>query len=419
MSGRKQKGERKNLVTNEDSLLNPHNLTFKTHENSLKNNGNEDCSSSDQLLNEKQVKSCSPQGVLPQINGIKITQFDVEICSHLKEHCHAREVARKLSKPFSSVSYRIRRLEHAKLLFAHTGAYNTKTYEISDNLQPLLIHNEERSPAAEITAHGMSFTFPLISGTQPTSGTPYKMNNWTGYKYSGKDHTIRATTKSILVDINRDLGANTVNNLTLKYSELARSFAVQFSESHNIEVGSPTLTRNPHFTVPNSAIGKVYTDHIGCINGDGFHMDKSKSKGDLEMDLGMATAFDYAINDMPNLIGGLTASIGDLSESIGLMREDIAGLAGSIDIINNNVGFMDESLSSLSDTMHDLSESIDSRFASVQEHLMLLAVRQDNHLLNHQSAELKAKVEKLTKENKLLNALTSHEEEHSDSFMYG
>lgn len=67
------------------------------------------------------------------------------------------------------------------LLITHTGAYNTKTFEISENLGPLLIHNEEEAHVAGFTCHAMSFKFPIISGEQPTSHLAYQMKNWTGY----------------------------------------------------------------------------------------------------------------------------------------------------------------------------------------------------------------------------------------------
>ncbi|WP_305063856.1 winged helix-turn-helix domain-containing protein [Methanococcoides sp.] len=111
-------------------------------------------------------------GVVQKINGTKVTEYDVQICKHLNEHCSIREVARKLRKPHSGIIYRIDRLVKAGLLLAHAGAYNTKTFDISANLQPFLTYGEEVATVAVFTAHNMGFKFPLLSGNQPTSHLP-------------------------------------------------------------------------------------------------------------------------------------------------------------------------------------------------------------------------------------------------------
>jgi hypothetical protein len=172
MSGEKPKGVQKSLNTTEDSLNNIHDLGFKTHENSLKTDGKGVCSLGVQKLNKKEAKIRTPQGIVPEINGIKITEYDVQICKHLQDLSHIREIARRLSKPVSGIYYCIRRMEKANLLVAHTGAYNTKNYTISANLQDLLGYSEDKPSVAEITAHGMSFTFHILSGEQPISHLP-------------------------------------------------------------------------------------------------------------------------------------------------------------------------------------------------------------------------------------------------------
>ena len=97
------------------------------------------------------------------------------------------------------------------------------------------------------TTHNMRFKFPIVTGTQPKSKHPFQMNNWTGYKFINDDHTVVSTTKSIVIDINQDIGAGTIGDLILKYTEIAQTHANNFAQKHNLTLGEPQLYGNPHY----------------------------------------------------------------------------------------------------------------------------------------------------------------------------
>lgn len=172
MPGKKREVFKKTSNTPEENLNTPEELSFKTHTLPNKNGIGGDCSKGVQKLTKNEGKIRTPQGIVPEINGIKITELDISICKHLNDHCGVREVSRRLCKPVSGISYRVRRLEKAGLLEAHSGVYNTKNYTISANLQPLLTYGEAEPPVVPFTAHAMSFIFPIISGEQPISHLP-------------------------------------------------------------------------------------------------------------------------------------------------------------------------------------------------------------------------------------------------------
>ena len=110
---------------------------------------------------------------------------------------------------------------------------------------------------SQITAHNMAFRFPIISGDQPTSEKPVQMNYWTRYIFDCGSHQISTTPKSILININQDLGAGTIDDLKLKYTEIAQAHAQTFAKKHNLTLGTPKRYRKPHFTIPDTAISEM------------------------------------------------------------------------------------------------------------------------------------------------------------------
>ena len=108
--------------------------------------------------------------------------------------------------------------------------------------------NEIINKSTRFTAHNMSYKFPILSGIQPKSKYPFNMKNWTGYKFIHDDYVVVSTPKSILIDVNQTLGAGSIDDLNLKYAEIAQAHAQNFAKQHDLTLDTPRRGRKPHFT---------------------------------------------------------------------------------------------------------------------------------------------------------------------------
>lgn len=108
--------------------------------------------------------------------------------------------------------------------------------------------NEIINKSTRFTAHNMSYKFPILSGIQPKSTHSFNMKNWTGYKFINDDYMVVSTPKSILIDVNQTLGAGSIGDLNLKYTEIAQAHANNFAKQHDLTLGTPQRHRKPHFT---------------------------------------------------------------------------------------------------------------------------------------------------------------------------
>ena len=97
------------------------------------------------------------------------------------------------------------------------------------------------------TTHNMRFKFAIVNGEQPKSKYPFHMKNWTGYKFINDGYTVVSTTKSIIIYINQDLGAGTIDDLNLKYTEVAQAHANNFARQHNLTLGKLQRHGIPHY----------------------------------------------------------------------------------------------------------------------------------------------------------------------------
>ena len=281
----------------------------------------------------------SPQGYVQGMNALELSPLDWEIIEYLKDDMHVRGIANSICRPQSTITYRVKRLEKAGLLYATKGVYGSKLYKISSDLftqmDKSLIHNEERKQATDFTAHAMSFKYPLVSGTQPQSKHSYKMMNWLGYVFTFKDHVIRSTPKSLIIDINLDLGAGSINDLNIKYMDIAQPYILNFAKQHKLDLGTPQQYRPPHYTIEDTAIGQILTER-GEIKtkGMGLSFDKSKSTGDLEMGERSARAFEFTLNELPHITDKIKSKLSELNQTT---IEEFTKTQSTLDQISTDV----------------------------------------------------------------------------------
>lgn len=283
-----------------------------------------------------------PQGYVQDTYDLVLTPLDWDIIEYLIDDMHIMGMVNSIGKPRSTIRYRVKRLEKAGLLHATKGVYGTKLYKLSKDLSTQmgesLIHNEDRHRAVDFTAHAMSFKYPLVSGIQPQSKHSYKMKNWLGYVFTFKDHVIRTTPKSIIIDINVDLGAGSINDLNIKYMDVAQPYISNFAKQHRLDLGTPQQYRKPHYTIEDTAIGQILTERGEFkTTGMGLSFDKSKSTGDLEMGERSARAFEFTLNELPHITDKIKSKLYDLNQTtteefsktqsiLGQISEDVSGL---------------------------------------------------------------------------------------------
>ena len=271
-----------------------------------------------------------------KINGIQLDVLDQDIIKFAAEHHHTRSISRKLNRPESTIRRRLNRMEKAGLISqvisidTKPGAKTKlKCYQISDVCATSLIYNDKKPPTTDFTVHNMSFSFPILEGNQPKSSQGQKMNNWTSYIFKFPNHTIRTTTKSVIIFINEDLGAGSIDDLNLKYSQLAQSHAYKFAEKYHIVLGSISKYRQGHFTIEDNALAQIISERGEFKTASGIMIDKSRSSGDLEMQEDKARAFEFTINKLPTLAAGMKSNLEDININMD------AGLSGIMNSVND------------------------------------------------------------------------------------
>lgn len=281
----------------------------------------------------------SPQGYVQEMNDLVLTPLDWEIIEYLQDDMHVRGISNGIGRSQSTISYRVKRMEKAGLLHATKGVYGTKLYKLSKDLftqmNESLIHNEERYPATDFTAHVMTFKFPILNGVQPKSKKSYKMKNWVGYVFKFNDHVIRTTPVSILIDINLDLGAGSINDLILKYMDVAQPYTQNFAQQHKLDLGAPMECRSPHYTIEDTAISQILTERGEFkTKGMGLSFDQSKSTGDLEMGERSARAFEFTLNKLPHITDKINSKLGELNQTT---SEEFSKTQSTLEQISDDV----------------------------------------------------------------------------------
>ena len=274
-----------------------------------------------------------------EINKLVLSPLDVEILECVKDDMHVGAMVNSINAPRSTIRYRIKRMVKEGLLIPAKGVYGSKLYKISSDLPPslneTLIHNEERHAATDFTAHAMSFKYPVISGVQPKSKHSYKMNNWLGYVFTFNDHVIRTTPKSIIIDINLDLGAGSINDLNIKYMDVAQPYILNFAKEHKLDLGTPQQYRKPHYTIEDTAISHILTERGEFkTKGMGLSFDKSKSTGDLEMGERSARAFEFTLNKLPHITDKINSKLGALNQTT---SEEFSKTQSTLEQISDDV----------------------------------------------------------------------------------
>ena len=281
----------------------------------------------------------SPLVCVPDMINLSLSPLDWEIIEYLKDDMHVRRISNGINRPQSTITYRVKRMEKAGLLAATKGVYGTKLYKLSSDLftqmNESLIHNEERHAVTDFTAHAMSFKYPVISGVQPKSKNSYKMNNWLGYVFTFNDHVIRTTPKSIIIDINLDLGAGSINDLNIKYMDVAQPYILNFAKEHKLDLGTPQQFRKPHYTIEDTAISQILSERGEFkTKGMGLSFDKSKSTGDLEMGEESARAFEFTLNKLPHITDKINSKLTALNNTT---TEEFSKTQSTLEQISDDV----------------------------------------------------------------------------------
>lgn len=250
-----------------------------------------------------------PRGTGINFRGLNLTDLDIKILNLLPLQCGTKELSSQLKQPRSTVRYRLSRLEKAGLISPDKGVYGTKLYHISTNLANFFKHNETKPPNTLFTAHNISFKFPILDGKQPKSPKAQEMTNWNSYIFKFPNHTIRATTKHIIIFVNQDLGAASINDLILKYSQIAQSHAYKFAQKHHIVLGGISKYREPHFTLEDNPLAQIIAERGEFKTTSGLQIDKSRSSGDLEMKEETARAMEFTINKLPVIAAELQSEV--------------------------------------------------------------------------------------------------------------
>jgi len=234
----------------------------------------------------------------------EIDKLDHHILILVSERCHENAIIRLTKRPRSTIKDRLDRLKklgYIKSYYFQTAMQKVKLFELTNKSLQVLIHNDKPLAHSVIKAHAMTFSFSILEGLQPTSSQSYKMQNWTGYVFNYINHIIRTTPRSIIIDINLDLGSDTIDNLNIKYYEFAQKYAVEFAEKHKIKIGCGKRNRNPDYSTINIPIIQCVADRGNFRTKDNkIKIDKSRSNGDLEFsDEQTARNFEFVINNMP------------------------------------------------------------------------------------------------------------------------
>ncbi|MBC2746247.1 MAG: winged helix-turn-helix domain-containing protein [ANME-2 cluster archaeon] len=306
---------------------------------------------------------------LPQ-GKLKLTEIDIQILKLLSEKCHQRKIAKEINIPLTTVNRRIGRLEKADLIIPYQGEYATKIYRLSSRCSGLFhgcsgfsIHNEDVPQHTPFTAHSMSFKFPILEGDQPKSSKGYKTRSWTGYVFRYPDYTIRSTPRNIIIDLNKDLGASSIDDLILKYSQLAQSFVYEFAEKYHIILGGVSRYRDGHFTIEDNALAQIIAERGEICTTTGLHFDKSRSTGDLEMTEQTARSMEYTINKLPAIAAGMRSDVRDITTTVDTR---LSGIEDNLDHIQKWLSLEKENRD-LREQNKDLEQSLTNIAAEVKE----------------------------------------------------
>lgn len=254
----------------------------------------------------------------------EIDKLDHHILILVSEKCHENSIIHLTKRPRSTIKDRLNRLQKwgfIKPYYFQTALQRVKLFDLTQKAMQILIHNENAPTHSVIQAHAMTFSFPILEGPQPKSAQAFKMNNWTGYVFENINHVIRTTPRSVIIDVNLDLGSDSIDNLNIKYYELAQKYAVEFAEKHKIRIGGGKRSRNPDYATMNIPVVQCVADRGNFRTPTGIKIDKSRSNGDLEFSQEQtARNFEFVINDMPKAVLEIKAEIVALRKTVELQN---------------------------------------------------------------------------------------------------
>jgi len=250
-----------------------------------------------------------------------LDDLDQKILKLLPNGYYCRSLARVLKRSTSTIQYRLEKLQKLGIITPekHNIANNsTVTYSIAPSwvaeLFSLGVRNAPQT--APFSAHAMLWRFPILSGVQPKSAFPQRMNNSTFYRFYEDSATIISTPKSLLIYVKVDLGADTIDNLNAKYLEIARSVAHQYAKRFDLALGTPDKPSKTHYAIKGARISELVRDR-GTFETTGFTIDDSHGEAHIETrDEELAKGFEFTLTEMPKVVGSMARQIANVQEMI-------------------------------------------------------------------------------------------------------
>lgn len=271
----------------------------------------------------------SSSSMMSKVDGRFLNERDLKILKLLSIGYHERGIARLKNEKRPTIQSIVKKLRELKLI-KPVGKSNVRSYPKFYYATPkgmkFLEYNERETRNQELpplSCHCNSFKFQA-EGILPTSDRPIKMTHWIAYDFHYPNHKIRTIpgkkNNLIIVFVNHDLGADTVENLNHKYEELAKKYAREFSQEHGLKVGLPQRYKKPHYTIKNSAVAKKLTEQGEFrieSNGGLEIFDRSRSEGDRETtDEEKARQWENALYQIPKEFPKVRTEVHELEDRL-------------------------------------------------------------------------------------------------------
>ena len=251
-----------------------------------------------------------------------LDDLDQKILKRLPDGHFCRSLARALKIPRSTIRYRLNKLVKLGIIIPkkHNIADNSSvTYTIAPGWVGQSSKGGVIKPVqnAPFSAHATCWRFPFIRGVQPKSAFPQKLKHCMFYRFYEECATIISTPKSLLIHVKVDLGADGIDNLNVKYLEVAQSIAHKYAKRFNLALGTPTKSGKTHYALKGMRISELIKDR-GTFETAGFIIDDSHGEAHIETkDEELAKGFEFTVMKMPRIVGDMERKIENIHKIMG------------------------------------------------------------------------------------------------------